>query len=72
VPDGVAKRGWPDGGPDGAGWGARRGPDGWPHGVARRGWPDGGGQTGVAREGGQTGVAREGGQTGPDGVPDGG
>jgi hypothetical protein len=35
-PDGAgrgARRGWPDGGPDGAGRGARRVPDG----VARRG-----------------------------------
>jgi hypothetical protein len=59
-PDGVAKRGWPDVGPDEAGWGARP--------VAKRGWPEGGpdgagrgAQMGFPNEDSQT---RD--QTGPD------
>jgi hypothetical protein len=43
-PDEGGQTVWPDGGPDGAGRGARRGPEGVPDG-GHTGWPDGG-QTG--------------------------
>jgi hypothetical protein len=56
-PDGVARWGWPDGGPDGAGRGARR--------VARWGWPDG-----VARRG-RMGCPTGGQTRWPDRGPDG-